>query len=212
MIKRVASSVLAVIVCLSLSVHVFAANNTESHDEEYYFVPMSREEYITSKAAGQNISYGEAEAELDAKIAAAKAEIPNPMVWAPDTSVDNGDTTYTSYGRIYKVYTHASGLKMRYSVEAVKLRSYQGSMWIEINENSTWCQPEGNGRYTFSGVTTATMISKTQVRLAVTGYFEITKSNALAAGINIGLLSFSTSNGSEIYYRNNIDDHHIETA
>ncbi|MPM14577.1 hypothetical protein SDC9_60941 [bioreactor metagenome] len=212
MAKKLTSLALALVMCLSLCVPAFAYNREESFDEKTYFVPMTREEYITSKATSQNMSYEAAAAELDEKIANAIAEIPSVRVWDPDTTVDNGDTTYTSYGRIYKVYTHASGLKMRYSAEAVKLRSTQGANWIEVNENSAWCQPEGSGNHNFIGNPTAKLLSNTQIRLAVTRYFEIAESTAISSGINLEFFSSSVSVGGTTYYRDNVNTSHIERA
>ncbi len=59
---------------MSLSISAFATDPSapiafnESLSDEY-FVPMTREEYLNSKAACENISYKEVEKELDAKIA-----------------------------------------------------------------------------------------------------------------------------------------------
>ena len=200
-----------------IAVPVFAStlsDTTPPDDYTYseHFVPMTREEYLQSKVAHENISYEEAARDLDAKILAAAAALPAPLSWGSDTTVDNNDTTYTSYGRVYKIYTHASGLKMRYSVEAVKLRSPHGANWIEVNTGSAWCQPEGSGQYTFDGSVTANLIDNRTIRLAVTGYFEIEESVAVGMELNLELFSFSSSVGSTTYYRDNVSDVLIERA
>jgi hypothetical protein len=216
------SIVLVLLMCLSLSGAALASDSGGSSDSEQ-FVPMTREEYITSKAAGQGVDYETAEAELDAKIAAAVAALPTSTIskpssgistrsWEIDTSIDNGDTTYTSYGRIYKIYTDPNGLKVRYSVDAVKLRSNHGAQWIEINASSAWVQPEGSTNYEFYGSPTANKISTTQVRLAVTGYFQLTKSEAVSGGINVGIANSTVTVSGTTYYRINASDVHIETA
>lgn len=200
-----------------IAVPVFASTLSDTIPPDDYtysehFVPMTREEYLQSKAAHESISYEEAAQDLDAKILAAAAALPAPLSWAPDTTVDNHDTTYTSYGRVYKVYTYASGLKMRYSVEAVKLRSPHGANWVEVNAGSAWCQPEGSGQYDFDGSVTANMIDRQTIRLAVTGYFEIEKTVAIDMGIDLEIFSSSYSVGSVIYYRGNVSDVLLEYA
>lgn len=200
-----------------IAVPVFAStlsDTTPPDDYTYseHFVPMTREEYLQSKVAHENISYEEAARDLDAKILAAAAALPAPLSWSSDTTVDNNDTTYTSYGRVYKIYTHASGLRMRYSVEAVKLRSPHGANWIEVNTGSAWCQPEGSGQYTFDGSVTANMIDRQTIRMAVTGYFEIERTEAIDMGIDLELFSFSHSVGFVTYYRDNVSDVLLERA
>lgn len=210
--NKLASLLLALAMCIALAVPALAYGEDAPSDEEVQFIPMSREAYIASKAAGENISYEEAEADVDSKIAAAIAAIPSTQAWSPDTTVDNHDTTYTSYGRIYKIYTHASGLSMRYSVEAVKLRSTQGANWIDLNTSSAWCQPDGSGNHNFIGTTSANLLSNTQIRLAVTGYFEISESLAASSSINLELFAYSVTVGKTVYYRDNVSDVHIERA
>ncbi len=215
--KKFLAFILSLTVVMSLSASAFAADASvptafnESLSDEH-FVPMTREEYLNSKAACENISYEEAEKELDAKIAEAKAALPSTLSWSSDTSVDNHDTTFTSYGRVYKIYTHRSGLKMRYSVEAVKLTSKQGAQWLDLNSGSTWCQPEGSGLHNFNGSVTANLLSKQDIRMAVTGYFEIAESDAISMGLNLEFFSYSTSVGGTVYHRDNISDSHIERA
>lgn len=210
--SRLASLLLALAMCIALAVPALFYGEDAPSGEEVQFIPMSREAYIASKAAGENISYEAAEADVDSKIAAAIAAIPSTQARSPDTTVDNHDTTYTSYGRICKVYTHASGLGMRYSVEAVKFRSAQDANWIDLNASSACCQPDGNGNHNFIGIASANLLSNTQIRLAVTGYFEISKSIDTSSSINPELFAYSVTVGNTAYYRDNVNDVHIEHA
>lgn len=180
-------------------------------NEEFSFVPMTREEYIKSKALHQNMSYAEAEAELDSKIAAMQ-NIPTPLEWEPNKpSIDNGDTTYSVYGRVFKVYTDPAGFKVYYSVEAVKLTSNYGDNWVEILPESVYCTPYGNGVFKLEDKkVTAVLVSRLELRLSMIATVYITESHATSAGFNLELFSGSQTIGGEVYYRKMIEEVHIE--
>ena len=65
--------------------------------DEGNFRPLSREEYLQRKAANLGISFEEAAADLDAKIAALDAKNPAPQSWRGDYTETNKDGTCLLY-------------------------------------------------------------------------------------------------------------------
>lgn len=175
------------------------------------FIPISREEYIRTKSEKEGITYEEAEAIVDKDIENAKASLPAPNTWDDDHIVTNPNGTFTLYGRIYKIYTHKSGLKAQYEVQAVMVASHYGKSWASCDATGS-AFPYGGGYFDFEGDCTASKISNTEIRMTLSGYFDIEESVATDMGINVELFSFSTSVGNTYHYRDNIYDTHMETV
>lgn len=214
--KKLLAMALALVMCLSLCVPALACDNNEEPvvealGEDTYFVHTTREEYIAAKADRQNISYEEAEAELEAKLSAAIAAIPSPAAWDGLSTTDNGDTTYTTYGWIYKIYTHSSGVQVKYGTYAVKLRSYQGSMWYDLDEIG-FCDPYNSGTFTAGGSVRATLESPQKVVVVMTGYFDISRDVAIEYGFDLEILSVGSSSSATDHYRCSISDSFVERA
>lgn len=221
--KRVITPIVACALTVCMCVPVFA---TESSDmlngpatinldvndamESENFQVMTRTEYISELASSKNITYEQAEKIVDSDIAEAKSSMPNTLAWQGDTMHDNGDTTTTVYGRVYADYQHPSGMSLRYSVQAVLLRTHYGAQWISCNSSGTIIP--GSGRYTFSGNCTASIIATRQLRLVVEGYFEIASSVAESIGVDIDVLNYSYSVGWTQYYRGEVYKTHIENV
>lgn len=219
--KRVIAPFVACALTVCMCVPVFA---TESSDmvnepdvislnandamESENFQVVTRTEYISELAASKNITYEQAEKIVDSEIAEAKSSMPSTFAWQGDTMHDNGDTTTTVYGRVYSDYQHPSGMKLRYSVQAVLIRTHYGAQWASCNSTGTIIP--GSGQYTFSGNCTASIISNTQLRLVAEGYFEIAQSVAESVGVNLEVLDYSYSVGSTVYYRGEVYNTHVE--
>lgn len=200
---------LSLLICLSCTLFPASAADTATSSESS-FVPITREEYILEKAHLEGITYSEAEAQLDAKLAEAYGNLVSPFSWVGDTSVDNGDTTRTVYGRIKKTFTYKSKFEANCVVNAVMISSNYGSNWVDCN--STGTVSPGSGNYDFIGQCTARIISTSQVRLALDGYFQVETS--IAAGMNLGPSAFQStiSIGGVDYYRATVEYTHIEKA
>lgn len=175
-----------------------------------HFETMTREEYIQGIAATNNISFEEAEQQVDSDIEEALAKIPSTLSWIGDTTVSNGDTTYTVYGRVTQKYEDASGMTVTYQVQAVLIKSVYGSTWASCN--STGTTVPGSGGYTFSGSCEASIISNRQLRMTLTGYFEVSTSLAHQLSFDLELFQYSHSIGNDQYYRRSVYDSKIEVT
>lgn len=190
------------------------------------FTPISREEYIATKAERAGITYAEAEQLTDANISAAIDALPTnpgpstnlgprdsgirPATWQGDYTVTNPGGTFAIYGRVYAIYTHASGLKAIYEVQAVALASHYGKNWAECSPAGT-ARPYGSGAFTFDGNCTANLVSTTQLRMTISGYFSIEQNIAISSGVNLKFFNYSATVGNTKYYRDHIYGTHIET-
>lgn len=175
---------------------------TSYDDSSFTFIPISREEYITEFASSKGISYKDAEKIIDKCISDAVAQIPQPNAWEPDTSIDNGDTTDTVYGRVYGQFKHTSGLKISYSMQAIQITSNYGGTWVSCS--SPGKVYPGSGEYTFNGSCTGSIINTTTLRVVLEGVFEVEREIALNLGINLDYLEFGYTGGSKTYYRTEV--------
>lgn len=202
----------------SLSEHIMTVDDFCGSE---YFTPMTREEYIANKATIEGITYSEAEAIVDQKVDAAIAALPattvdagnamvSPSSWIGDTTVTNKDGTFTIYGRVSSIYTHTSGLKALYYTQAVAVASHYGKTWADCTSVGN-AEPYGSGNFQFIGTCSANLISTTQIRLVLNGYFQIAKTIAENSGIS-NYFSYSTTVGTTTYLRANIYTTHIERS
>lgn len=184
-------------------------NPSEDVSVSEHFQPITREEYIAEKALHNGISYEEAEASLDENIENALAALPFPADWESHQTVPNGDSTWTDYGRVVKIYTHKSGLQAIYSVNAVLVGSHYGANWVECDSTGV-ARAYGSGEYTFDGTCTARITTTTTILMSMEGVFEITKEYAINSDVDLSGFTFGTGVTGTEYYRTNVSDRHIE--
>ena len=170
------------------------------------FVPIRRTDYIQAKAEQAGISYEDAEALVDTGIEAAIAAL---------AGADVGDSTRpadaaVSYGQVSEVYTHESGLQAVYTVQAVAVASSGGLRWADCNGAGT-ASVLGGGPFTFEGSCTARVVSPTDLRMTLSGYFDLAKDLAQETGITVDLLSFSVTPTSTYHIRESVYTTHLET-
>ena len=170
------------------------------------FVPIRRTDYIQAKAEQAGISREDAEALVDAGIEAAMVSL---------AGEDAGDSTQpadasVSYGQVSEVYTHESGLQAVYTVQAVVVASSGGLRWADCNGAGT-ASVLGDGPFTFEGSCTARVVSSTDLRMALSGYFDLARDLAQETGITVDLLSFSVTPRSTYHIRESVYTTHLET-
>lgn len=204
-------------ICIILScfnVQAIAADvPTEAETGMQYpenFIPISREEYIRTKSEKEGITYAEAEAIVDENIAKAKASLPAPISWENDTIVTNPNGTFTLYGRVFAIYRHESSLMAKYEVQAVMVASHYGRSWAECSSTGR-ASPYGNGYFDFEGDCSAWMISTTDIRMTLSGSFDIEESYANDLNIDLKLFGYGYTLGNTYHYRTDIYSTHIET-
>lgn len=156
------------------------------------FVPIRRTDYIQAKAEQAGISREDAEALVDAGDSTQPA----------DASV--------SYGQVSEVYTHESGLQAVYTVQAVVVASSGGLRWADCNGAGT-ASVLGDGPFTFEGSCTARVVSSTDLRMTLSGYFDLARDLAQETGITVDLLSFSVTPRSTYHIRESVYTTHLET-
>lgn len=175
-----------------------------------FFEPMTREKYISELASTEGITYVEAEAKVDADMEAALASLPAPLSWEQDSTVDKGSGVYWNYGRVISTFTHATGLTVSFSVQAIMLRTQYGTNWVSCSSTGTYYP--GSGNFTFHGGVTASLISTTQLRMVLDGYIQIKRTIANSLGLNIAEFSGSTTISGEQYLRDEAYKAHTEVS
>lgn len=156
------------------------------------FVPIRRTDYIQAKAEQAGISYEDAEALVDA------GEPTQPTAAS------------VSYGQVSEVYTHESGLQAVYTVQTVVVASSGGLRWADCNGAGT-ASVLGDGPFTFEGSCTAQVVSPTDLRMTLSGYFDLARDLAQETGITVDLLSFSVTPRSTYHIRESVYTTHLET-
>ncbi len=184
--------------------------------DDTLFEEITREEYLQHKAEREGISYEQAAEIVDAAIENTLDSLPSPispMAWQGTDIFDNGDATYTIYGRVYSTHNSIMGMSVHYETEAVKVYHHYGSYWIDCVSTGT-VYPTGSGVYTFTGTVSATIISSdiTQLRMALSGYYQVEADLALDAGYEVGDFSVSVTIGTTVYFRKNVYTTMIEHA
>ncbi len=214
--KKVVAYLLTLVMILSCTSVAMAAEE-QPIPLEGGFVPMSREEFLTRKAAAEGITYEEAAQIVDAEIQAALAALGGtamPLGWTGDTTIDNGDTTYTIYGTVYDNNYHPSGMQAYFYADAVKLYHHYGSQFISTGQTGAWAS--GFGQYTLtpgSSVSATIINSNSQIRLALNASYEVAEDYAISLGLDFQFLNASATVGGTLYYRTDpFTDAHIETA
>ena len=81
-----------------------------------------------------------------------------------------------------------------------------------MDSSSGGCDPYGSGVFTFSGTVSANLVSTSQLRMTLSGVFEIAEDVAVDTGVNLSFFSSSVTVGQTRYYRDNIYTSHIETT
>lgn len=170
-----------------------------------YFVPLTEQEYEQAMLENKT---GTTEQKIRtfqrAKQRAAARS------WDQDFSVDMGDGTYVLQGYIVSVYT-----KYGMTVESNLLAKKRGSnnagyTWIEWASEGFCTVP--SGAYEFYGTCQSMLLSATQLTVNTVGYFQISRSDAVSIGVEIGNLTFSHEDGGTYYYRATVRTSHIESA
>ena len=177
------------------------------------FEPITRQAYISTKAQQLGISYAEAEAIVDDKIAAAKSSLTGlaPCSWEGDHTETNPDGTFTIYGRVSFIHEDPCGLEVICDVQAVMIASHYGKTWVDCNENGQ-VLPYGSGTFTFIGSCSASIVSTTELRIAASGNFEIAEEVMDQLDVNAEFFGYSHSVGTTRYYRCNTYFTHIEPS
>ena len=160
------------------------------------FVPIRRTDYIQAKAEQAGISYEDAEALVDAGIEAAMAALAGEDAGEPTQPT----AASVSYGQVSDVYT----------VQAVVVVSSGGLRWADCNGAGT-ASVLGDGPFTFEGSCTAQVVSSTDLRMALSGYFDLARDLAQETGITVDLLSFSVTPRSTYHIRESVYTTHLET-
>lgn len=199
--KKVAGLFLALIMCSLLCVPAFAEDFKDASSE---FVSLTREEYISQKAARLGISYEEAEALVDENINNTLSMVP----MATDGFEATGGSTdeygvNTAYG--YIVYTKVipntdSMMKVRMSSYAVIISGPPGRYISEVETPSAL--PGSSGEYTINASCNVSLASNKQsATLSASGNAEITQTYAVEMGLSDTVISFGQSFGTTSYLR-----------
>lgn len=220
MFFRYISWLVSIAICFScLTVNALATGNDAPSNEHILtpddflgsptFEPITREEYIASKAEHEGRTYNDIANELDQKIEATIAAIPAPTTWDGDTTVSQGDGTHIIYGRVINYYTHDSGVTIGSSVQAVIVASHYGRTWLECDQEGRVLL-SGIGQVQFDGSVIASIISTTQLRMVLEGTFTVTTTVGVDFGFNLEIIENSYSVGNTIYYYEDIYSAHVE--
>lgn len=94
------------------------------------------------------------------------------VIWTDDLITDNGDSTRTVSRIIRREFTSQDGYTIRCSIPVTVISCPYGSTWAECDSiGAIVCT--GDGNYEFIGCCHAVIVSPTQLRIAVDGYFKL---------------------------------------
>lgn len=176
-----------------------------------HFIPITREEFLTRKAAAEGVTYAEAAQALDAELAAAIAALPGP---GPEATGASGAAPEIAYGTVYDYNQHPSGMGAYFYVDAVKLSGPGGPRFVSLG--AAGAKADGNGAYDLEKGSTATaniINDNRQIRLAFTGIYVAEEPVSRKTGFRFLFFHFGETTTRTNYHRSDVVlDTHIEDA
>lgn len=205
--KRFSCFLLALVLCLALPVTAFA--NDGGSEENFEFIPMTMEEYVSKKAESLGISYAEADKLVVQSINNTLSEIypvtrGGEFVSSSSQQVD-GTRFTTGYIQYVQAVARTEGLiKVKISVPALMIETTVGRYLSDVSTDQARIYEASSGVYTVAQHTTQVSVDfqdKFTVVMSGAGNVEITYGNAVELGVNMEIFGYSSNTSWNTYTR-----------
>jgi hypothetical protein len=205
--KRLSCLFLVLVLCLTLPVTAFASEN--GSNENFEFIPMTMEEYVSNKAESLGISYDEADQLVVKSINDTLSEIfpltrGGSFVGSSSEEV-NGTRFTTGYIQYTETVANTNGkIKIKISVPALMIETSVGRYLSDVSTDQARIYEASSGTYTIAQHTTQLTINfkdKFTVVMSGAGNVEITYGNAVEIGIDMEFFGYSENTSYNTYTR-----------